>query len=88
MKAVDSFDQYQAAKHDLEFDRDDMLRPIKTGPFYAIEIKRGIHFTMGDVRINAKTQVLSPDKKPIPGLYASGRLPGASTAATGSAGMP
>jgi fumarate reductase flavoprotein subunit len=76
VKTVDAYNQYQAAKHDPDFDRDDMPRPIKTGPFYAIEIKPGIHFTMGGVRINEKTQVLTPDKRPIPGLYAAGEVTG------------
>lgn len=73
---VDQYNRYQAAKHDADFDRDDMPRPVKTGPFYAIQIKPGIHFTMGGVRIDASTQVLTPAKKPIPGLYAAGEVTG------------
>ena len=53
-----------------------MPRAIRTPPYYAIEVKPGIHFTMGGVRINARTQVMTPDKKPIPGLFAAGEVTG------------
>lgn len=76
VQTVDNYNRYQAAKHDPDFDRDDMPKPIKTGPFYAIEVKPGIHFTMGGVRINAKTEVMTPDRRPIPGLYAAGEVTG------------
>lgn len=76
VRTVDSYNGYQAAKHDKEFERDDMPRPLRKPPYYAIEVKPGIHFTMGGVRINARTQVMSQQKKPIPGLYAAGEVTG------------
>ena len=68
--------KYQAAKDDPDFKRDDLARPIATGPFYAIEIKPGIHFTMGGVRINSRTQVMKPSKQAVPGLFAAGEVTG------------
>lgn len=73
---VANYNKYQAAKHDPDFERDDMARPVAKAPFYAIEVNPGIHFTMGGVRINARTQVMSPGKKPLPGLYAAGEVTG------------
>ena len=75
-QTVAVYNTYQTAKDDLDFKRDDMARPIATGPFYAIEIKPGIHFTMGGVRINNRTQVMSPDKRPVAGLFAAGEVTG------------
>jgi fumarate reductase flavoprotein subunit len=75
-QTVDRYNTYQAAKHDSEFERDDMARPLNRAPYYAIEIKPGIHFTMGGVRINARTQVLTPAKTPIRGLFAAGEVTG------------
>ena len=53
-----------------------MARPIRTAPFYAIEVKPGIHFTMGGIRINTRTQVIGGQKRPIPGLFAAGEVTG------------
>jgi fumarate reductase flavoprotein subunit len=75
-RTVESYNHYQAAKHDAEFERDDMARPLDKPPFYAIEIRPGIHFTMGGIRINSRTQVLSERKQPITGLYAAGEVTG------------
>ena len=75
-RTVEAYNRYQETKRDLEFERDDMPRPVRQPPFYAIEIKPGIHFTMGGVRINGHTQVLRPDKRPIPGLFAAGEVTG------------
>jgi fumarate reductase flavoprotein subunit len=73
---VEAYNRYQAGKHDPEFDRDDMARPIDKPRFYAIEVKPGIHFTMGGVRIDGRTRVLTPQKTPIGGLFAAGEVTG------------
>ena len=75
-KTVETYNRYQAAKHDDDFQRDDMARPLNRPPFYAIEVKPGIHFTMGGIRINGRTQVMSRQKQPIAGLYAAGEVTG------------
>lgn len=53
-----------------------MDRGIQTGPFYAIHIAPAVHYTMGGVGINAKTQVLRDDNSVINGLYACGEIVG------------
>lgn len=73
---LEKYNRYQAAKHDPDFERDDLARPVATAPFYAIEVNPGIHFTMGGVRIDARTQVLTPAKRPIRGLFAAGEVTG------------
>jgi fumarate reductase flavoprotein subunit len=73
---VEAYNRYQAARHDPEFERDELTRPLATAPFYAIEVNPGIHFTMGGIRINTRTQVMTPAKQAIPGLFAAGEVTG------------
>lgn len=73
---LDTYNSAQAAKKDSEFGRPDMPRPVKTGPFIAIGVRPGVHYTMGGLAINTKAQVLDKDGKPIPGLYAGGEVTG------------
>lgn len=75
-KAVESYNKFQAAKKDDEFGRPDMPRPVKIAGFHAIEIRPGIHYTMGGVAIDTRTRVLDKDEKPIPGLYGAGEVTG------------
>jgi fumarate reductase flavoprotein subunit len=42
----------------------------------AIEIRPGIHYTMGGVAINVKTEVLHQENRSIPGLFAGGEVTG------------
>jgi fumarate reductase flavoprotein subunit len=75
--AIERYNGYQAAKKDGEFGRADMPRPIKTARFVAIEIRPGIHYTRGGVKIDTKTRVLrAKDERPIPGLYGAGEVTG------------
>ncbi len=64
------------AKSDEEFKRADLPRMIKTPKFYAIEVKPGIHYTMGGLKINTEAQVISKDGKPMPGFFAAGEVTG------------
>ena len=59
-------------KNDAEFKRPDIPRPLRTAKYYAIEIKPGVHYTMGGLKINTDTQVIAKDGKPIPGFFAAG----------------
>ena len=75
-RTVADYNRYQAAKNDPDFKRQDMARPIVKPPFYAIEVAPGIHFTMGGIRINGRTQVMSQARQPIAGLFAAGEVTG------------
>jgi len=59
-------------KIDAEFKRPDMPRPLRTAKYYAIEIKPGVHYTMGGLKINTESQVIAKDGKPVPGFFAAG----------------
>jgi fumarate reductase flavoprotein subunit len=76
VQTLDIYNKAVAAKKDGEFGRDDLPRQLLKAPYYAIEVKPGIHFTMGGVRINTKAQVMNKQKQPIRGLYAAGEVTG------------
>ena len=45
-------------------------------PFYAIKVTAGIHHTMGGLKIDSDTEVISTEGTPIPGLFAAGEVTG------------
>ncbi|MGG0815640.1 flavocytochrome c [Paenibacillus alvei] len=64
-------------KKDAEFGRTTgMDNELSAGPFYAIKIAPGIHYTMGGVKVNTNTEVVTKDGKSIPGLFAAGEVIG------------
>ncbi|WP_213989249.1 FAD-dependent oxidoreductase [Sodalis sp. dw_96] len=48
------------------------LRPIRKGPFYAINLTGSVLVSSGGIRVNGNLQVTDKDYRPIPGLYAVG----------------
>ncbi|MFC6164606.1 flavocytochrome c [Lactiplantibacillus dongliensis] len=53
-----------------------MDRAIVKAPFFSIHIAPAVHYTMGGVSINHLTQVLTPAKQVINGLFAAGEVVG------------
>ncbi|HMA96790.1 MAG TPA: flavocytochrome c [Polyangiaceae bacterium] len=51
-------------------------RTVERSKFYAIEIAPGIHYTMGGLKIDSQTQVISTSGTPIPGFFAAGEVTG------------
>ena len=79
-----SLDEYRASaegKRSDPFGKDrDSMRPLKQGPFYAIDCSLGSKrhlcavMTLGGLAVDEKTgQVLSENGGAVPGLYAAGR---------------
>ncbi|MGN0466331.1 MAG: FAD-dependent oxidoreductase [Lachnospiraceae bacterium] len=48
------------------------MQPIEKAPFYVCRQNVGAYGSLGGVKINHKTQVLTQDAKVIPGLYCAG----------------
>jgi 3-oxo-5alpha-steroid 4-dehydrogenase len=79
-----SLDDYNASAEGRQADRfhkdPDSMRPLKQGPFYAIDCSLGSKrhlcavMTLGGLAVDEKTgQVLSENGGVVPGLYAAGR---------------
>ncbi|MCL1926823.1 MAG: flavocytochrome c [Syntrophorhabdaceae bacterium] len=75
-KTIEAYNGFVDAKKDDEFQRPDMPRALRTPNYYAIEIKPGIHYTMGGLKINTATQVIDEKGNPIPGFFAAGEATG------------
>ncbi|MBQ4580276.1 MAG: flavocytochrome c [Clostridia bacterium] len=73
---MNTWNGYVAAKNDPDFGRVSFANPLDTAPYYAIKVTAGIHHTMGGVKINTETQVLTAEGTAIPGLYAAGEVTG------------
>ncbi len=52
------------------------LGPIDTAPFYATKVAAVLLVTLGGLKVNTNLEVLDPDSKVIPGLYAAGNVAG------------
>ena len=75
-ETMNTWNSYVAEKNDPDFGRVSFANPLDTAPYYAIKVTAGIHHTMGGVKINTSTQVLTADGTAIPGLYAAGEVTG------------
>ncbi|KAB0671995.1 flavocytochrome c [Oryzomonas sagensis] len=69
---VAAYNKAYDGKNDPDFKRPDIPRPLRTAKYYAIEVKPGVHYTMGGLKVNAAAQVIAKNGTPIPGFYAAG----------------
>lgn len=75
----DSIDTYNAcydAGADPEFGRTNFDAKLEHGPWVATPRQASIHHTMGGLRIDPETHVLTSEGVAIPGLYAAGEVIG------------
>lgn len=64
-------------KHDpLGRNRNMLLYPLETAPFYAAQISMSVNCTLGGVAIDTKARVLDRRGRIIPGLFAAGEVTG------------
>jgi fumarate reductase flavoprotein subunit len=73
---IGKYNQAVASKTDAEFGRADMPRALSAAPYYAIEVLPAVHHTMGGVKIDTETRVISKSGQAIPGFYAAGEVTG------------
>jgi fumarate reductase flavoprotein subunit len=74
--AIAKYNQAVASKNDAEFGRANMARTLDKAPYYAIEVLPAVHHTMGGVKIDVNTHVISTGGQIIPGFYAAGEVTG------------
>lgn len=74
---VKQWNQAVTAQQDSAFGRTTgMQHGLTQGPFYAIHIAPAVHYTMGGVKIDPQTRVLTKSGQVIAGLYAAGEVVG------------
>lgn len=73
---VERYNSFVENGVDEDFGKPAFGGKIETAPFYATPRKPGLHHTMGGVKIDTETHVLTADGNPIPGLYAAGEVCG------------
>lgn len=70
---IEEYNEMCDAGFDEIFEKDRVyMTPIEKGPFYCCKQYVGAYGSLGGVKINHKTQVLTQEAKVIPGLYAAG----------------
>lgn len=73
LEQIEEYNEMCAAGFDEEFEKDRVyMKPIEKAPFYCCRQNVGAYGSLGGVKINHKTQVLTQDAKVIPGLYCVG----------------
>lgn len=74
---VEEYNKAVDTKQDKYGKKPDTLeKKLLKGPYVAIEIAPGIHYTMGGVKINTNAQVIDKNGNPIPNFYAAGEVTG------------
>ena len=75
---IEKYNADVAAGHDSAYLKAPQhLRPIRTAPFYAVELRPAIiAWTGAGLRIDPDTHVIGQDERPIPGLFAAGETVG------------
>jgi fumarate reductase flavoprotein subunit len=70
---VEAYNRSCEKGYDEIFNKDHRyLRPVRTTKFYAARFFPSAYGSLGGIKINYKTEVLTKDWKPLPGLYAAG----------------
>lgn len=87
---VETIQEYNDSINDIEFDpynmdgkradlqppKSNWAQPLDSPPLVAYPMKCANVFTFGGIATNDNGQVLTPDDRPIPGLYAAGEVTG------------
>jgi succinate dehydrogenase/fumarate reductase flavoprotein subunit len=77
-KTITSYNHAVETKHDTAFNKPIVrsATPITTPPYYVMRLWPKVHYTMGGVAINTKSQVLDFKGNIIEGLFAAGEVVG------------
>lgn len=75
-ETLSTYAAYRTEGMDADFGRKDMELPLNQPKYYAALCAPAIHHTMGGVKINVRTEVLTENNSVIPGLFAAGEVTG------------
>ena len=73
---IKQYNEYAQAGKDPDFNRPGISAKVDTPKYYAIEITPAIHYYMGGLKINGRTEVINTKGNVIGGLYAAGEVTG------------
>lgn len=74
-KTVDEYNIYCEYGHDDQYAKDPkFLRPVRKGKFFAVRVFNTGYGTIGGLKVNGKTEVMTKELEAIPGLYAAGDM--------------
>lgn len=73
---IERYNSFCTTGVDEDFGKPYFGPPIDEAPFVATPRSPALHHTMGGVKIDTETHVLTEDGNPIPGLYAAGEVCG------------
>ena len=77
VETIRRYNEVVAAQFDDDFHKPvEFLYPVEEGPFYAAKIGVALLGICGGLSVNTDLQVLDAERKPIPGLYATGNTSG------------
>ena len=71
-KTIDEYNKFCETRDELFNKSYKYLKPVKQPKFYAARLFPGAYGSLGGIKINYKTEVLTKDYEVIPGLYAAG----------------
>ncbi|MDH6363892.1 urocanate reductase [Enterococcus sp. PF1-24] len=75
-ETIENYNRYVDAGEDPEFGKDVFDLKVEVAPFYATPRKPAVHHTMGGLKIDTETHVLTENGEIITGLYAAGEVAG------------
>ena len=75
-ETIKKYNSYVDTGKDPEFGKNVFDLKVEVAPFYATPRKPAIHHTMGGLKIDTETHVLTKDGRIISGLYAAGEVAG------------
>ncbi len=64
--------KYHNFKGDMDHKPNPNLEPLDQGPYFAVKIQMGDLGTYAGLKVNGRSEVVKPDGRAIPGLYAVG----------------
>jgi fumarate reductase flavoprotein subunit len=74
-RTVDAYNDCCKKGHDDQFAKNPkFLRPVKRGRFYGLRTYCSSYGTVGGIKVNGRTEVLTETLDVIPGLYAAGDI--------------
>lgn len=75
-KTIKQYNAYAEVGKDPDFNRPNISAKVDTPKYYAIEVTPAIHYYMGGIKINGRSEVVNTKGGVIGGLYAAGEVTG------------